>query len=693
MTGGALLPGLVLFAYAARRSGERIQYAVTLITLLGLLIAAAELTIVHVGGVVGDIPLSLQISRLQKVVVSWFLVAIPLFLGSAVRPHSIGARLNRAVLTAGLLFATVFSVIAFARPGWFSSLSEVSERAAAYASHAGRGRDGWAVDLRDILLGLWVLYALGLTAALVRSHRNPTYLIPSLVGLGLGLLLGADDLAHRLLGTYIGPFSDAPYPRTVVGVSLFVFGAMISSTARYVESARQVQQAHDELRENQRELSYLAFYDQLTHVRNRKAFYRQLTALLSGSSREGDTGTLALLYVDLDRFKQVNDGYGHGTGDSVLRQAAARFTQSIRRSDELFRLGGDEFVVILPAVREPEDAGIVADKLIRSLEQPVVVRGRSFYLGASVGISLAPQDGSTAEDLVQAADRALYAAKREGNRYVYHDAAIQNTSIRNLRIVSGLHDAVREDQFYLRYQPILDAGGGLAGVEALLRWSHPTWGEMPTATFINVAEQSRLIVQVGKWVFEHACTDTVRLRQAGLSVPVSVNISARQLVRSEFADYIGGEVRDHGLAFSDFRFEITEGSIMEDTDAIALQLAEARDRGMRFVVDDFGKGYSTLAYLKHLPIEGVKIDRSFIRALPESGEDAAILKGVQEIARGLGIRVVAEGVETEAQRAYLESVGVELYQGYLLGRPAELSAIIEAYGPRPLARRLGSRDA
>jgi diguanylate cyclase (GGDEF)-like protein len=688
---GALLPGFVLFAYAAWRSGERIQYAVTLVTLLGLLYSLAEVLVVHTGGIVGDIPRALQIRRAQQVIAAWFLVAIPLFLCGTVDRQSISGRLNRGVLRAGLAFAGLLTLIAFLTPDSFSSVTELREVTAVYEGASEIARGGWALAARDLLLGIWVIYAFALSAYLIRAHKSPTYLVPSLVGLGLGVLLGADDLAQRLLGTHVGPFPDVPYPRTVVGVSFFVFGAMLSSTARYVESTRQVQQAHDELRANQRELSYLAFYDQLTHVRNRKAFYRELGSLLAGSNRGGDTGNVALLYIDLDRFKQVNDGYGHGTGDSVLRQAAARFTQSIRRSDELFRLGGDEFVVILPAIREPEDAGIVADKLIRSLEQPVVVRGRSFYLGASVGISLAPQDGTSSEELVQAADRALYAAKREGNNYLYHDAAIQNTSIRNLRIVSGLHDAVREDQFYLHYQPIFAADGSLAAVEALLRWSHPTWGEMPTATFINVAEQSRLIVQVGKWALEHACADTVRLRAAGVSVPVSVNISAKQLMRSEFIDYVAGEIRDHGLELSDFHFEITESSLMEDTNTIAAQLSQAHERGMHFVVDDFGKGYSTLAYLKHLPIDSVKIDRSFIRSLPDSGEDAAILKGVQEIARGLGIRLVAEGVETEEQHSFLASISVDLFQGYLFGRPMALSAIIERYGGRRKISGLGSR--
>lgn len=688
---GALLPGLVLFGYVAARSGERTQYAVTIITLLGILFTIGEVFVVHVGGIQGELAASFQVRRLQQISAAWFLPAVPFFLSTVVPAGTRALRMNRIATYAGLAAAVVLTLIAFVEPDWFSSVTQGAAGGDNFRSARGRGAGGWALDLRDGLLAATVVYALAFIATVLRAHESPAYLIPSLVGLGLGLLFGADDIVHRLTGTHIGVLSGVLYPRTVVGVTMFVFGAMISSTTRYVESSRQVARAHEELREHERELSYLAFYDQLTHVRNRKAFYRQLGSALGGGNRQGDPGRLALLYVDLDRFKEVNDGYGHATGDTVLREAAARFTRSIRRSDELFRLGGDEFIVMLTQIREPEDAGIVADKLIRSLEQPIQVDGRAFYLGASVGISLSPQDGASPEELVQAADRALYAAKRDGNTSMYHDTGIQNTSIRNLRIVSGLHDAVREEQFYLHYQPILDTDGRLASAEALLRWQHPVWGAIPTATFIHVAEQSRLIVQVGKWVIERACADAARLREAGVSAPVSINISTKQLVRTDFLDHLRGELRDNGLTTADLWLEITESSLMDDPNTMGTRLLEAQRSGIRFMVDDFGKGYSTLAYLKHLPINGVKIDRSFIRELPQSGEDVAILNGVLEIARGLGIHVVAEGVETEAQRDYLSGVSVEYYQGFLFGRPAPLEDLVATYAPRRRNVRGGSR--
>ena len=657
------------------------------IAFLGLVFTMAEVLIVHLGGVAGRIELSLEIRRIQQVTVCWFLAAIPLFLDAAGGKSRLSHRITSGFLYTGAGVALALSILAFVQPDWFSSVTEQNQAAETYRSSLGRGRSGWAMSARDVLLGIYALYALVVISTRVFRKDRKTYLGPALLGLGVALLFGVDDLVHRFAGVHVGPFADVRYPRTVVGVTLFVFGAMLSTTTKFIESNREVYRAHSRLRDQKRELAYLAFFDQLTLVRNRKAFYRRLESAIGGGERRSDSSSLALLYVDLDGFKQVNDGYGHSTGDTVLKEAAGRFSDVIRRSDELFRLGGDEFVVVLSDLAHPEDAGLVARKLIGALDDPLYANGRPFYLGASVGISIAPEDGQSPQELVQAADRALYTAKRHGNTYAYHDPAIQNTSIRNLRIVSGLHDAIRADQFYLQYQPILEVQGELVGAEALLRWTHPSWGEIPTATFIRVAEQSRLIVQVGKWVIEHACEEVARMRSHGLRAPVSINLSTKQLRRHGFLDDLEQAMHHAGLQPADLLFEITEGSLVEDMDAVADTLGAATKRGLRFEVDDFGKGYSTLAYLKNLPLHAIKVDRSFVRELPDSEEDVAILKGVQEIARGLGVIMVAEGIETEAQYAFLSSLGLDYYQGYLFGRPMSSQDLIEGYVRSSSGRR------
>lgn len=425
-------------------------------------------------------------------------------------------------------------------------------------------------------------------------------------------------------------------------------------------------------KEQERKISQQANFDFLTGLPNRFLFNDRLDMALSIAKRDGRR--LGLLFIDLDRFKYVNDTLGHEVGDDLLREAARRLRSEVRESDTVARLGGDEFTVIVRDFRRIEPVELMAEAILGSLSQPYLLGEHEVHASASIGITVYPNDGSERDVLLRNADNAMYRAKERGrNDYQFYTSEMNTEAQRRRVLENALYKALENGELFIQYQPIvwLDTGE-LRGVEALLRWRHPELGLISPAEFIPLAEDTGLIRGIGAWVLKEACTQAaIWRRDLNPDFKVSVNLSSRQMKRSDMAKLVAEILERAGLPADALVLEITESLLMSDDPDISVDLLAIQSMGVALAVDDFGTGYSSLSYLKHLPVEILKIDRSFVRDLPEDSEDAALVQAILSIADSLGLRVVAEGVETEQQAEFLREHGCELAQGYLFSRPVD----------------------
>jgi diguanylate cyclase (GGDEF)-like protein/PAS domain S-box-containing protein len=417
-------------------------------------------------------------------------------------------------------------------------------------------------------------------------------------------------------------------------------------------------------------IRHLAHYDALTELPNRLLLEDRCNHALERAHRGG--WLVAVLFLDLDGFKHINDSLGHPAGDQVLRKVAARLRAVVREQDTIARQGGDEFIVVMEQLDDPLQARRLAGALIDTLAAPFYYGSHALHLGASIGISLFPNDGDDATTLVKNADAAMYAAKQAGrNRYHFYTAALTKVAAHRVQLESELREAANRGQLELYYQPQYCLHTGrLIGAEALLRWHHPNQGMVPPTEFIPVAEASGLIVPLGDWVLEEACRQQAEWRQSGLNLPrVAVNVAGPQIRQGGFPLRVGRLLRKYGLDPGLLELEITESFIMGSEEQAIEVLEQLRHLGVALSIDDFGTGYSSLSYLKRLPIDTLKIDQSFVRDIPRSENDMAIASAVIALARALDLEVVAEGVETEAQRDFLLREGCDTAQGYYYSRP------------------------
>ena len=421
-------------------------------------------------------------------------------------------------------------------------------------------------------------------------------------------------------------------------------------------------------------IRHLARHDALTDLLNRYAFHERLDIALDMAAQQENT--LAFVYIDLDRFKPVNDLYGHAAGDAVLMQAAKRILAEIRPTDTLARIGGDEFVMILTSQPQPEKASIVATRIIEALRRPFQVEGHRIEIGASVGVSLYPEDGADADTLMRAADAAMYRAKETGRGAVrFYEAAMNAQLQARLQLEQELAGAAGRGELVLHYQPIVSGvTGEVETFEALVRWMHPTRGMVPPMEFIPMAEECGLIDEIGRWVIEAACREA-----AGWSHPwrVSFNVSPRQFRHTDVCAALGDALRAHGIAPARVVIEVTEGILIEDADEAVATLNRLREMGVRIALDDFGTGYSSLSYLQLFQFDKFKIDKSFVRTLGESDRALTLTRTIVNLGHNLGLQVTAEGVETQAQLDILRSLGCDQIQGYLVARPAPIDAFTD----------------
>ncbi len=377
-----------------------------------------------------------------------------------------------------------------------------------------------------------------------------------------------------------------------------------------------------------------------------------------------------MLFIDLDRFKNVNDTLGHRIGDELLKRVTASLSEALRETDLLARLGGDEFMVIVEEFEEPAVLNRVAQKLQEAIAQPFEIEAHDIYVTSSIGISVYPDDSDDPEGLLKHADVAMYRSKELGrNTYQFFDADLAEHRLKQHTLESALRTAVKENALHLHYQPVVRINDRtIIGAEALLRWHDPEHGDVTPQVFIPLAEESGLIHILGDWVLRSAAEQCATWRKAGLSLMVSVNLSGRQFYREDLAQRISEIVREAGCEPSWIELEVTESSLLHDLDSIRKVLQKLREEGFSVAIDDFGTGYSSLSHLKHFPIDTLKIDISFIADLETDPGDAAITEAIIALARGLGLRVVAEGVGTKAQLEFLDIHGCHCFQGFWVSK-------------------------
>lgn len=475
---------------------------------------------------------------------------------------------------------------------------------------------------------------------------------------------------HRLADS--PPFSD----RRVLIDRLSGVALQAGLAFQKVRLLEQERAAVRRLQSDERRITHIAYHDALTGLPNRRLFSEALDRALT--TARAASSSVAVVFCDLDRFKNVNDSLGHARGDELLRMVAGRLVRAVRAEDTLARLGGDEFTVLLSHVDDPGEAEAAAERMLTALRRPFVLAGQELFVTASVGVATFPSDGVDAETLLKNADTAMYAAKRTGPNEFRSYRADMNAQTRHLlALEADLHNAILNDALTVHYQPeVAPLTGSIVSVEALARWEHPELGSIPPSTFIPLAESTGLILALDEWVLRHACAQLRAWDDQGVPpVRLAVNLSAHQLRRPAVVDLVADVLRDTGVDPTRVELELTESVALHEPDAVSLILHRLRDLGVTLALDDFGTGYSVLGHLKRLPVSRLKMDRSFVSGLPADRFDQAIVTATIAMAHRVGLEVTAEGVETEAQAEFLIEHGCDLLQGYLYARPEPADAL------------------
>ena len=518
---------------------------------------------------------------------------------------------------------------------------------------------------------LWIAFRLRRQTPYVRQIRGAAAVLMgvAIVGMHYTGMAAANFPEGSYCGALVGGLSGDWLDYVVLITTLAVLAvALLTSVLDARLQARTAELARSLTRANQ-ELTQLALHDTLTGLPNRTLLADRIEQAMAKVAEQG--GCFALMFIDLDGFKPVNDAFGHHVGDQLLKAVAARLRGHLHSQDTLARIGGDEFVLLVE-LQEPDDAVGVADKQVNLVARPFRVADHDLQLSASVGIVLYPGNGQDQHELLRNADAAMYHAKSAGkNGYSFFDTSMNSNARQQLQLLQDLRAALEHGQFRLYYQPKFDAHRCTPiGAEALLRWEHPQQGLLLPDRFIGLAEKTGLIIPIGEWVLGEACRQMrLWLDQGHEHWRIAVNLSAIQFCHSGLVNSVARALADNGLPANRLTLEITETTAMRDADASLTVLQRLSDMGVDLSIDDFGTGYSSLMYLKRLPANELKIDRGFVRDLEHDSDDAAIVSAIVALGQALGLRIVAEGVETDRQQDFLTRLGCDSLQGYLLGQP------------------------
>lgn len=435
-----------------------------------------------------------------------------------------------------------------------------------------------------------------------------------------------------------------------------------------------------ELKAAQIQMEHLAFYDPLTGLANRRLFKNRLDKSIKSVLRSG--ASVALMFLDMDQFKRINDTLGHDAGDILLKEVAVRLNATVRENDTVSRIGGDEFTILLTDVHQTSDVLVVAEKLLRTLAKPIRIKGQDIVTTVSIGITLTPEDSTDVNTLMKNADLAMYRAKELGrNNYQFFSEDMNHSILEHLALEKELKEAIQREQFTLMFQPKISLFDyHITGVETLIRWQHPDKGLIPPDSFIPVAEETGQILEIGDWVLEQSCRQISSLIRDGVlsaSTKVAVNLSAKQFTDPDLADRIRNVIEISQIPPQCLELEITESTLMDDVETAIHIMQEVKETGVSIAIDDFGTGYSSLAYIKRFPIDVLKVDRSFVMDIPQDQNDMAITAAVIAMAHKLSLEVVAEGVETEEQLHFLRRNNCDEGQGYLFSRPLSLGQLYQ----------------
>ena len=475
--------------------------------------------------------------------------------------------------------------------------------------------------------------------------------------------------------------------RDDAGTPLYSQGYMVDVTARHI-AEQALAESRGQLEQRMREIEHQALHDALTGLPNRTLFHDRVDQALRAARRTG--GAVCVMLIDLDRFKDVNDTLGHLSGDVLLQEVARRLRAPVRESDTVARLGGDEFGVLATGVATAHDAVVLAEKLREALAAPIAVGGLALEVESSIGIALAPDHGADVETLVRHADVSMYVSKRTHSPAVYCPETDHHSRVR-LTLVADLRRALERKELAVYYQPQANAATGIVRtMEALVRWEHPVHGLLPPDQFVPLAEQTGLIRPLTLYMVDAALHQCAAWRNAGYDVAVAVNVTGRDLLDLRFPEEVAEAIARAGTAPDALELEITESTIMTDAARARTVLLQLSELGVRLAIDDFGSGHSSLGYLKRLPIDVLKIDRSFVMNMADDSDDAVIVRSTIDLGHNLGLEVVAEGVETQEALARLTELGCDTVQGYFLGRPQPTDAV--EWIVRRLARRLPPGD-
>jgi len=532
--------------------------------------------------------------------------------------------------------------------------------------------EGMGLTLFKVLAeyGVIVLTALAAYALMRRRGTHDVYSNSDLCAAALITILS--ELCLTLYGSVNDVFMLMGHLYKVVAY-FFIYRAVFVTSVRdpYLRLTQEI----EERRQAEQRVEFLAYHDVLTQLPNRELARDRFMQALADSQRHKTL--VAVAFLDLDHFKTINDSLGHACGDLLLQQVANILRRHVRQSDTVSRQGGDEFLLILKDLPDVETVTAVVSKLIEEVSKPLFLDDQDISTSASVGIAMAPHDGEDFDVLMQHADTAMYRAKEEGrNTYRFFDDRMNSASMERLTLRNGLRRALELGQFVLHYQPQVDlATGRVFGAEALIRWQHPEWGLVPPGRFIPVAEESGLIVPIGDWVIEEACRQAVAWRKAGLPpLTVAVNLSALQFRRGQVEDVVARALVMSGLPANLLELELTESVLISDAEAVETRLKALKSLGVKLAIDDFGTGYSSLSYLKRFSVDKLKIDQSFVRDLERNPQEVAIVRAIIQMANGLGLSTIAEGVETLTMMQTLRALGCQEGQGYWFAKPLPAAA-------------------
>jgi len=665
---GVLLISSIVFFMTFRFHRTHLHLSLFVLSVLGLLINFFEGTTIYYGDILQEYSTAVFFNRGLEWMITLFLGVIPLYISGVFEAAELKKPSFLSPLQwSGLAIAVVILIASLVFPDLFKSTTVFRESALSSGIGMGRGLPGTILLVRDAFLFLYIMVGvISFVHINLKAKTRHLFLISMSGVIFLPIIAGIDDILYNYRGSNF-LFPDLVYPRFIPALSIFILISVGVAFFQYITEAQQVQIAHKKLKDSQDKLVYLALFDKLTGLPNQKAFFERLDAEIANSRRSVELN--AVLLVDIDNFRAFNDTYGFGTGDQIIYQVASILQHLTRESDFLARLNGDELALIITNLEHPTQAALVAQKLLGISSEKITIGEKSFFTTISIGIALFPGDSQDRTDLLRMADEALNEAKKDKNTFQFYTPTTNMEAHNKLSILNELRKAVDQSSFELYYQPIIGQNGRIQGAEALLRWKMEDGNYMPPDIFIPIAESTGLIQGLGLWVLEQAIEHTRKIKTVCDELFISINLSAKQLRNPLLPGVVMEILSHHNLTPLDIHLEITETALMENHARLIEILNDFQERELHLAIDDFGVGYSSLSYLRSLPVKTLKIDKTFVRNISMDLKDKAIVKSVVELAKGLGLKIIAEGAETNLQVQHLWDLGCDLIQGYFFAKP------------------------